>query len=88
MKANHKSILRKLHIAQGQLKGIDQMIQEDRYCIDIIDQLSASIALLKSCAEEVLKAHIEHCVSDTIKDAAAQEKVQEAIRAISRLGDL
>ena len=62
MKADKDSVKRKISIARGQLDGILKMIDDDRYCVTIADQILASSAILKKAAQEVLEAHIRSCV--------------------------
>ena len=58
MKADKESVTRKIKIARGQLDGLLRMIDENRYCVDISNQLLATIALLKSTNKEIMQAHI------------------------------
>lgn len=58
MKAKKGEVIHKLKIARGQIDGILQMIEEDRYCVDISNQLQATQALLKSANQQILQAHI------------------------------
>ena len=67
MKADRNSVTRKINIVRGQLEGIQKMIDEDRYCVTIADQILASSALLKKAAQEVLEAHIRSCVRDALQ---------------------
>ena len=57
MKADHKKIKRKLNIAKGQIEGIINMIDEDRYCLDIYDQISATRAILFKVSSEIIEEH-------------------------------
>ena len=61
MRADRDSVRRKLKIARGQLDGILQMIDDDRYCVDISNQLLATQSLLKSANQQIMRAHIEGC---------------------------
>jgi len=69
--------LKSLSRIEGQVRGISRMIEEERYCIDIITQISAARAALRRVEEEVLREHIAHCVEKAITsgDAAEQRKV-------------
>ena len=58
MKADHKKVTRQIKIARGQLDGILKMIEEDRYCVDISNQILATSAVLKRANQEILQAHI------------------------------
>lgn len=88
MKADSKSVLRKLNIAKGQLDGITRMVEEDRYCMDISTQLLASIALLKSIHTEVIEAHIRSCIRDCLvsgDEEGIDEKMDEMSRMLKKL---
>lgn len=76
MQADHKSVKRKLNIAKGQIEGILKMIDNDEYCIDISNQLLAVIVLLKHANNDILKAHLAHCVKDADKEKL-DEKIEE-----------
>ena len=67
MMADHKSVTRMLKTARGQIDGILRMVEEDRYCVDISTQLMATQALLARINADVLKAHIEGCVTSAIE---------------------
>ncbi|MDD4188312.1 MAG: metal-sensing transcriptional repressor [Bacilli bacterium] len=82
MLANHKSVKRKLNIIKGQIEGLIRMVDEDRYCIDISDQVLASIGLLKSVNSEVLNAHLEGCVKNAL-NSQNEEQIKEKINEIS-----
>lgn len=83
MNQNHKQISKYLSIAKGQLDGIIKMIEEDRYCLDISDQLMATRALLKKTNNLILKNHIDNCVKDAIKQGNDQ-KIDEVIKALEK----
>ena len=70
-------------IAKGQLEGIINMIDEDRYCLDVSDQLMATRALLKKTNNLILKNHIDNCVRNAIKDGN-NEKIDEVIKALEK----
>ena len=67
MMADHKSVTRMLKTARGQIDGILRMVDEDRYCVDISTQLMATQALIARINADVLKAHIEGCVTSAIE---------------------
>ena len=71
------------NIAKGQLEGIIKMIDEDRYCLDVSDQLMATRALLKKTNNLILKNHIDTCVKTAIKDGDDQ-KIDEVIKALEK----
>ena len=61
MKADHQKVTRQIKIARGQLDGILKMIKEDRYCVDISNQILATLAVLKKANQKILQAHIRSC---------------------------
>ncbi|OLP52853.1 CopY family transcriptional regulator [Salmonella enterica subsp. enterica serovar Javiana] len=83
-KANHLKRLRRI---EGQVRGLQRMVEEDQYCIDILTQVSAATKALQSFSLELLEEHLSHCVVDAARKGGpeAQEKVQEASAAIARL---
>ena len=85
MRADHNSVLRKLKIARGQLEGIIRMVEEDRYCVDISNQLLATQSLLKTINQEVVKAHIEGCVRDALQTDRIDPKLEEALALLNRM---
>ena len=84
MKANKEKVIKYLHMAQGQLKGIERMIENDEYCIDISNQLMASTALLKKINNEILSSHLKHCVLHASQEEKEQ-KIKEITEVINRL---
>jgi CsoR family transcriptional regulator, copper-sensing transcriptional repressor len=66
-----------LKTARGQIDGITRMIEEDRYCIDVSNQISAAIALLKKANLIILKQHMNTCVKDAAKSKNGSEKIDE-----------
>lgn len=88
MQADHKKTLRKLNIAKGQLEGIVRMVEEDRYCIDISNQLMAVIQALKNINRDVLASHLHSCVVASIESQEVEdieEKMDEITKVIDKL---
>lgn len=86
MKADPDYIIKLLNTAKGQLNGIINMIEEDKYCIDISNQIMASIGILKKANQEILKAHLENCVKNAIVDNDnVDEKINEIVDSIKKL---
>ena len=83
MSKDHEQVKKFLTIAKGQLEGIIKMIDEDRYCLDISDQLMATRALLKKTNNLILKNHIDSCVRTAIENGDNQ-KVDEVIKALEK----
>ncbi len=79
--------LKRLKRIEGQVRGLARMIEDDRYCIDVVTQISAARAALRRLEEEVLREHVAHCVRHAIAsgDAAEQtKKVEELMDVLSR----
>lgn len=85
MMADEKQISRLLKTARGQLDGILKMVEEDRYCVDISNQLMATEAILRKANKEVLRAHMKCCVKDALETGKEEEKIDELIDMIDRL---
>ena len=83
-KENYAKRLRRI---EGQVRGIARMIDEDKYCIDVLDQISAVTKALQAVAIQLLDDHLSHCVADalTAGGTEADDKVAEASAAIARL---
>lgn len=83
-KAQYLSRLRRI---EGQARGVYRMVDEEKYCIDILTQISALTSALQSVALGLMDDHLKHCVADAVKldDAHADAKIQEASDAIARL---
>ncbi|RSX58413.1 transcriptional regulator [Bifidobacterium samirii] len=80
-------VLARLRRIEGQVRAIEQMVEGDRYCIDVLTQISASTSALKSVALLLLDDHLNHCVRQAAADGGevADEKLAEASGAIARL---
>lgn len=70
----HHNQLKRLHRIQGQMTGIKKMIEEERYCPDILTQLKAVTSAVKSLQTEILKTHLNHCVADALKSKNKKEQ--------------
>jgi CsoR family transcriptional regulator, copper-sensing transcriptional repressor len=81
---NKEAIRRRLKRIEGQVRGIDRMIEEDRYCIDVVTQVTAVQAALDKVALELLADHTRHCVVDA-SEADYDEKTEELMSAVRRL---
>ncbi|MFP5254756.1 MAG: metal-sensitive transcriptional regulator [Acidimicrobiia bacterium] len=84
---NKADLLRRLRRIEGQVRGIAQMVEDDRYCIDVLTQIAAATKGLQSVAVGTLDDHLRHCVVDAAGQggAAAEEKITEALAAVERL---
>lgn len=88
MKADRELTLKKLKTVRGQIDGLIKMVEDDRYCIDISNQLLASIGILKNINRDVLDAHLKHCVTeafDSDDSMDKKQKVDEIIKIIDKL---
>jgi DNA-binding FrmR family transcriptional regulator len=84
----HKEqLLKRLARVEGQVRGISRMIEDDRYCIDVLTQLGAVSTALEAVALKVLEEHVQHCVAGALASgdpAAAEEKSRELLEAVQR----
>lgn len=85
MRASHEQIIRLLNTAKGQINGILKMIEEDKYCIDISNQIMAVEGVLKKANQEVIKAHLEHCVKGAVASKDIEQKINEIVQTINKL---
>jgi DNA-binding FrmR family transcriptional regulator len=85
--AGKDQLVKRLRRVEGQVRGIEKMVEDDRYCIDILTQLSAASTALESVALKVLEEHVQHCVAGALAsgdEAAAKEKTAELLAAVQR----
>lgn len=82
-----EAVQRRLRRIEGQVRGLQRMVEEDRYCINILEQVSAMTRALQSVALKLLDDHIAHCVADAVKSGGDEstKKLNEASAAIGRL---
>jgi len=83
------SVLRRLSRIEGQVRGLSRMVEEDRYCIDVVTQIAAARAALKRVEAEVLRDHVSHCVEHAIVSGDPDEqrrKVAELMAVLERAG--
>ena len=81
------ALTRRLHRIEGQVRGIERMVDEDRYCVDILTQISAVRTALESLGLQVLEDHVNHCVHDALAAGDAQtanEKTSDLLAAVAR----
>jgi DNA-binding FrmR family transcriptional regulator len=81
------SVQKRLGRIEGQVRGLSKMVEEDRYCIDVVTQISAVRAALRRVEEEVLKDHVAHCVEHAIASgdkADQRRKISELMAVVSR----
>ncbi|MCW4385924.1 metal-sensitive transcriptional regulator [Salinibacterium sp. SYSU T00001] len=84
---NKEQLLKRLRRAEGQVRGIHRMIDEDAYCIDVLTQVSAATRALETVALALLDDHLSHCVAEATREGGevAEQKIAEASAAIARL---
>lgn len=87
MKADKTSTLRLLKTARGQIDGIVKMVEEDQYCIDIVNQLMASNAILRKAMKQIMHAHLSGCVMEAFSDdrSTQEEKIEEIIQIFDKM---
>lgn len=86
MKANKSQINRLLKTARGQIDGILKMIEEDKYCVDISNQIMACEAILKKANKEIIRVHMQSCVKEAFDSGNnPDEKIDEIINIIDKL---
>ena len=85
--ASKDDYLVRLRRVEGQVRGLQRMVEEDTYCVDVLTQISAATRALQAVAIGLLEDHLGHCVTQAIEQGGpeAEEKVKEAAQAISRL---
>ena len=88
MQTNTKvAVLKRLSRIEGQVRGLSRMVEEDRYCIDLVTQISAVRAALRRAEEEILRDHVAHCVEHAITSgnkAEQRKKISEIIDVLGR----
>ena len=86
--SDHKdAVAKRLRRIEGQVRGLQRMVEEDKYCIDVLTQISAATSALRAVALELLEDHLGHCVAHAAVAGGpqAQAKVREAAAAVERL---
>ena len=81
------AVQKRLNRIEGQVRGLSRMVEEDRYCIDVITQISAVRAALRRAEEEILREHVGHCVEHAIASGNKgdqRQKISEIIEVLSR----
>ena len=86
-KTTHKETLNRLSRIAGQVQGIKRMVEEEKYCIDIITQVQAARSALRSVELKILEKHMHHCVSNALETGSqkdADEKMEELLRVMKK----
>jgi DNA-binding FrmR family transcriptional regulator len=81
---NKKDLQDRLRRVEGQIRGIQRMVDQDQYCIDILTQLNSVTAAVKAVGMGLLDEHVRHCVKDSIDEGNSDEKVEELLAAVAR----
>lgn len=84
MQANKKDIKRLLNTAKGQIDGLNKMIEDDKYCIDISNQIMSTIAILKKVNIEILDAHLKCCVLHADNAEEKEKKINEISEVLKK----
>ena len=87
MKADHTQVTRLLKTARGQIDGILKMVEEDRYCLDVSNQIMAAQSILKKTNRMVLSAHMQCCVKQALESGDPDEKLEELTRLLEKLAE-
>lgn len=83
--AMEKDALRaRLRRIEGQVRGLQRMVDEDQYCIDILTQVNSVVAALRAVGMGLLDDHVRHCVRESIQTGDGEEKVEELLAAVAR----
>lgn len=85
MNEDKKKAMQSLKTVKGQIEGIIKMIEDERYCMDISNQIAASNALLKKSQILILKQHINHCLTEAVLSGNSDEKMEEITKILERI---
>lgn len=85
MQAEKTKITRLLKTARGQMEGILRMVEEDRYCVEIAQQLMATEAILNRANKEILTAHLKTCVKNAESDEEREQKIDELVSMLGKI---
>jgi len=85
MNQEQKKALISLKTSKGQIEGIIKMLEDERYCVDISNQIMAAQALLKKANVLILKQHLRHCVIDAVNQNKGEEKIEEIIAILEKV---
>jgi DNA-binding FrmR family transcriptional regulator len=90
-KTTHKETIPSLRRAAGQVKGVEKMVEEEKYCIDIITQIHAAINALYRVSEDILEKHLKECVTASFKSKSYEDKskkISEIMKVVKKLHKL
>lgn len=83
-KDEKQNVINRLKRIEGQVRGIQKMVEDDRYCVDILIQISAIQSALKNVGFAVTERHINHCVSDAIRQGEGKETIEELMSVLKQ----
>lgn len=83
-KETKEAAVQRLKKIEGQIRGLQQMVEAEKYCIDIVNQINAARRALDGVAMLIMKRHIESCVSDAIRSKEGGEKIKELIESVDK----
>ncbi|MDI3316367.1 MAG: metal-sensitive transcriptional regulator [Bacillota bacterium] len=83
--ANKPELQQRLRKIEGQVRGIERMVEDERYCVDILTQIAAVRAALDRVSLQLLEAHVEGCVSDAIRSGQGEPYIRELMSVFTRL---
>jgi DNA-binding FrmR family transcriptional regulator len=81
---NKKELQDRLRRIEGQVRGIQRMVDQDQYCIDVLTQLNSATAALRAVGMGLLDEHVRHCVKESIDEGNSDEKIEELLAAVAR----
>jgi DNA-binding FrmR family transcriptional regulator len=81
---NKKHLRDRLRRIEGQVRGLQRMVDEDKYCIDVLTQVNSAVSALRSVGMGLLDDHVRHCVRESMEIGDADEKVEELLAAVAR----
>jgi DNA-binding FrmR family transcriptional regulator len=85
MRADKNKITRLLKTAKGQVEGIMKMVEEDRYCIDISNQIMAAESLLRKTNQEIIYAHMTQCMKEAFRSGNEDERIKELLEILDKI---
>jgi DNA-binding FrmR family transcriptional regulator len=81
---NKKDLQDRLRRIEGQVRGLQKMVEDDKYCIDILTQVNSATAALKAVGVGLLDDHVRHCVRESLEKGEGDAKVEELVAAVAR----
>jgi CsoR family transcriptional regulator, copper-sensing transcriptional repressor len=82
--ADKEALLKRLKRMEGQVRGIGQMVEDDRYCLDIVQQINAITAAAREVSMVLLEDHLRGCVQDAIKEDNSEEAIKEMVKVLGK----